>query len=303
MILNETYTLHNGVEIPKLGLGTWEIADENAAQAVRDAVAAGYRHIDTAWGYGNEKGVGEGIRTCGLPREQIFVTTKLHADFKTYESAKRGIEESLASLDIGYLDMLLIHAPQPWSEFREGDHYFEDNLMVWRLMEEYYRDGRIRAIGVSNFEKEDLENLIANAEVRPMVNQVLCHISNTPAQVIEYSQSQGILVEAYSPIGHGAMLRNAGVRGIADKYGISVPQLCIRYCLQLGLLPLPKTANPEHMKNNADVDGVVISDEDMELLRKVPTITNYGDAALYPVFGGKMSEDGSCEARDFVKRD
>jgi len=136
-----------------------------------------------------------------------------------------------------------------------------------------------------------------------MVNQVLCHISNTPAQVIEYSQSQGILVEAYSPIGHGAMLRNAGVRGIADKYGISVPQLCIRYCLQLGLLPLPKTANPEHMKNNADVDGVVISDEDMELLRKVPTITNYGDAALYPVFGGKMSEDGSCEARDFVKRD
>jgi len=303
VILNETYTLHNGVEIPKLGLGTWEIADENAAQAVRDAVAAGYRHIDTAWGYGNEKGVGEGIRTCGLPREQIFVTTKLHADFKTYESAKRGIEESLASLDIGYLDMLLIHAPQPWSEFREGDHYFEDNLMVWRLMEEYYRDGRIRAIGVSNFEKEDLENLIANAEVRPMVNQVLCHISNTPAQVIEYSQSQGILVEAYSPIGHGAMLRNAGVRGIADKYGISVPQLCIRYCLQLGLLPLPKTANPEHMKNNADVDGVVISDEDMELLRKVPTITNYGDAALYPVFGGKMSEDGSCEARDFVKRD
>jgi len=150
--------------------------------------------------------------------------------------------------------------------------------------------------------KEDLENLIVNAEIKPMVNQVLCHISNTPSQIIEYSQSQGLLVEAYSPIGHGAMMKSAGVQEVAEKYGVSVPQLCIRYCLQLGLLPIPKTANPEHMKSNADVDGFVISDEDMELLKNVPTITNYGDAAIFPVFGGKMAEDGSCEARDFVKR-
>jgi len=303
MVLNETYTLSNGVNIPKIGLGTWEIANENAAQAVRDAVAAGYTHIDTAWGYGNEKGVGEGIRSCGISREKLFVTSKLHADFKTEESARQGIEETLANLDIGYLDLLLIHAPQPWSEFREDKHYFKENLIVWRIMEEYYKAGKIRAIGVSNFEKEDLENLIENAEIKPMVNQVLCHISNTPSQIIEYSQSQGVLVEAYSPIGHGAMLQDAGAWTIADKYGVSVPQLCVRYCLQLGLLPLPKTANPEHMKANADVDGFVISDEDMEALKNVPTITNYGDAALYPVFGGKMTVDGNCEPRDFVKRD
>jgi len=303
MILNETFTLNNGVTIPKIGLGTWELTGDKAVKAVKDAVNAGYRHIDTAWGYMNETEVGQAIRECGVPREELFVTSKLHADFKTVESAKKCLDESLAHLDIGYIDLMLIHAPAPWKQFREDNHYYEENLAVWKLMEEYYKEGKFRAIGVANFEKEDLDNLIENAEIKPMVNQILCHISNTPMSLIEYTKSQGILVEAYSPIGHGAMLQNAGVGEIAEKYGVSIPQLCIRYCLQLGTLPLPKTGNIDHMKSNADIDSFTISDEDMETLKNIPTIENYGDASEFPVFGGKINDDGSVTKRDFVKRD
>ena len=303
MILNETFPLADGTSIPKIGFGTWLINGAAATQAVMDAIAAGYRHIDTAWAYGNEKEVGEGIRRSGVPREELYVTTKLHADFKTYEAAKQGIEESLARLDVGYVDLMLIHAPQPWNKFREGDHYQEGNLAAWKALEEAQQAGKIRSIGVANFEPEDLENILKHCTVKPVVNQVLCHISNTPQKVIEYSQKHGILVEAYSPIGHGAVLKNPELQAMAKKYGVSVAQLCIRYCLQLGTLPLPKTANPAHMKNNADVDGFVITDADMETLKTMPTIQNYGEGAGFPVFGGKINDDGTLTSRDFVKRD
>ena len=160
MILNETFPLADGTSIPKIGFGTWLINGAAATQAVMDAIAAGYRHIDTAWAYGNEKEVGEGIRRSGVPREELYVTTKLHADFKTYEAAKQGIEESLARLDVGYVDLMLIHAPQPWNKFREGDHYQEGNLAAWKALEEAQQAGKIRSIGVANFEPEDLENIL-----------------------------------------------------------------------------------------------------------------------------------------------
>jgi len=301
MVLNETYTLANGIEIPKLGFGTWMIEGDACVQAVKDAIEVGYRHIDTAEGYGNEREVGKGIRESGVPREQIFLTTKLEAAYKTYEEAKAGIEKSLADLDLDYIDLMIIHSPQPWDHFREGDRYFEGNLAAWRALEEAYEAGKVRAIGVSNFEAEDLDNLIENGTVKPMVNQILCHISNTPAHLIAACKERGVLVEAYSPVAHGAVMNNPEAKAVADRLGVSIPRLCIRYCLELGLLPLPKTANPAHMADNADVDFAIPA-EDMEVLKAAKPITNYGDGAIFPVYGGKMDDKGNLTARDFVAR-
>ena len=287
MIFNETYTLSNEVKIPKLGLGTWFIPDDKVTQAVCDAVKLGYRHFDTAQAYENEHGVGEGIRTCGIPREELFVTTKLAAEVKTYQEAVSAIDGSLKTMGLDYIDMMLIHSPQPWTQFREENRYEEGNWEAWRALEEAYKAGKLRAIGVSNFEKQDIDSLLAGCTVAPMVNQVLTHVSNTPFDLIQYSESKGMLVEAYSPVAHGEMLKNGAVQRIAAKYGVSIPQLCIRYILQLGLLPLPKTANPEHMRSNAEVD-FVISDADMETLKTMEQIKDYGEYSGFPVFGGKL---------------
>ena len=298
MILNETFTLSNGVKIPKLGLGTWCIDDDKAAQAVRDAVEIGYRHIDTAQGYGNERGVGEGVRSCGIRREDIFVTTKLEAAIKSYDEAVAAIDGSLQKIGLDFIDLMIIHSPQPWTDFREGERFFEGNREAWRALEDAYNAGKLRAIGVSNFEQVDLENILENGTISPMVNQVLAHISNTPFELIDYCRSKSILVEAYSPIAHGEILKNEEIADMAKKYGVTVPQLCIRYCLQLDTLPLPKTANPEHMRSNAAVD-FEISGTDMESLKKIQRIKNYGEASLFPVFGGKLNSDGTLVARDF----
>lgn len=302
MILHETYGLSNGMNIPKLGLGTWEIPDNRAAQAVRDAVKIGYRLIDTAQGYDNERGVGEGVRTCGVLREELFVTTKLQAFYKTYKEAKSAIDESLRISGLDYFDLMIIHAPQPWTDFHTDNHFFEGNLEAWRALEEAQKAGKLKAIGVSNFEEIDLDNILQHGTVKPVVNQILCHIGNTPFALIDYCKQNDILVEAYSPVAHGEMMKNEQISAMAKKYEVSIPQLCIRYCLQLGLLPLPKTANPAHMENNAEVD-FVISDDDMETLKSAKRIKNYGDFSLFPVFGGKMAADGSCTARDFPHKE
>ncbi len=285
---SKTLALSNGIVVPQLALGTWFIDDDKAAEAVREAVKIGYRHIDTAQAYANERGVGEGVRTAGIPREELFVTTKVAAEHKDYESAARSIDESLAAMGLDYLDMMIIHSPQPWVEVNQSDdRYFEGNLEVWRALTDAYKAGKIRAIGVSNFQKEDIDNIWDNAEVKPMVNQVLCHISNTPLDLIDYCQSKGIVMEAYSPVAHGEALKNPKIAEMAAKYGVTIPQLCIRYDLQLGMITLPKTANPEHMKSNADVD-FEISSEDMEALKHVEKIKDYGDAGIFPVYGGKL---------------
>lgn len=288
MILSETYTLSNGVEVPKVGLGTWFINDKNVVQAVKDAAKIGYRHIDTAQAYRNEAGVGKGVKESGVKRDEMFVTSKLDAGVKSYKKAVASIDGSLKKMGLDHIDLMLIHSPQPWTKFNGTDRYFEGNLEAWRAMEEAYKAGKLRAIGVANFQQQDLDNLLKSGTVKPMVNQILAHISNTPTELINYSQVNDILVEAYSPIAHGELLKNDEVKQIADKYGVTIPQLSIRYCLQLGLLPLPKTANPAHMKNNADVD-FEISGEDMVLLQNVEQIKDYGDASIMPVFGGKMS--------------
>ena len=216
------------------------------------------------------------------------MTTKVAAEHKDYESAARSIDESLAAMGLDYLDMMIIHSPQPWAEVNQSDdRYFEGNLEAWRALTDAYKAGKIRAIGVSNFQKEDIDNIWDNAEVKPMVNQVLCHISNTPLGLIDYCQSKGTVMEAYSPVAHGEALKNPKIAEMAAKYGVTIPQLCIRYDLQLGMITLPKTANPEHMKSNADVD-FEISSEDMEALKHAERIHDYGDAGIFPVYGGKL---------------
>ncbi|MEG0750071.1 MAG: aldo/keto reductase [Carnobacterium sp.] len=285
-MLNETYTLSNGVKVPKLGLGTWMIDNEAVVQVVKDALDSGYRHIDTAEAYLNEEGVGRGIKESGIHREDVFVTTKLEGDIKNYDEAVKAINESLERLDMAYIDLMIIHSPQPWANFRDGNHYFEGNLEAWRALEEAYEAGKLRAIGVSNFEQIDLENLINNGKVKPMVNQILAHITNVPSDLIEYSQSQDIVVEAYSPIAHGAILDHPVVKEIAEKYEVSPAQLSIRYVIQLDTVALPKSTNKDHMKSNAAVD-FTISEEDMKALNELPLIETYGDDEVMPVFSSQ----------------
>ncbi len=285
MILQETTTLPNGVAVPKLALGTWMIDDSVVADAVKSAIDIGYRHIDTAQAYGNERGVGEAIRTCGLPRDQLFVQSKLAAEVKDYAGAKAAIDATLTTMGLDYVDLFIIHSPQPWGEWASEDRFFAGNLAAWKAMEEALAEGKLRAIGVSNFQKPDLDNLLQNAAVKPMIHQVLAHIGNTPFDLIEYSKSNGLLVEAYSPIAHGKILTNPEIQAMAAAYCVSVPQLCIRYVLQLDLLALPKTANPDHMKSNAAVD-FEISAADMDKLRAI-TAKDYGDVSFFPVYSGK----------------
>src|SRR4249919_360359 len=195
MILEEAFTLPNVIKIPKLGLGTWFINDKDVVQAVKDAARIGYRHIDTAQAYGNENGVGEGIGTCGLKREDMFVTTKLAAEVKSYKEAVASIDGSLKKLGLDYIDLMIIHSPKPWAKFLQDDHYFEGNREAWRALEEAYKAGKLKAIGLSNFEQVDIDNILSSCSIKPMVNQILAHISNTPKELIQYNQGKNILVE------------------------------------------------------------------------------------------------------------
>lgn len=288
MILNEMYKMNNGLEIPKLALGTWLIDDNIVAEAVREAVKIGYRHIDTAQAYKNERGVGEGLRTCGVSRDEIFITSKVAAENKTYESAVDSIDETLSKMELDYIDMMIIHSPQPWIEVNQSENrYFYENKQVWKAMEDAVKDGKVRTIGVSNFLEEDIDNILSDCKICPAVNQILAHISNTPIKLIEYCKSKDILVEAYSPIAHGEALKNAKIKEMADKYNVSIAQLCIKYDLQLGMVVLPKTSNPNHMKSNSELD-FTISDEDMETLKNIEHIKDYGKHSNFPVFGGKL---------------
>jgi len=223
-----------------------------------------------------------------VPRDEIFVTSKVAAEHKDYKSAAAGIDETLRKTGLDYLDMMIIHSPQPWKLVNQSDDRFiEGNREAWRALEDAYQAGKLRAIGVSNFLQEDIVSLWQTAAIKPMVNQVLCHISNTPLELIGFCVEKGMIMEAYSPVAHGEAMKNPQIVEMARKYGVTVPQLCIRYDIQLGMIVLPKTANPSYMKSNAEVD-FDITEEDMQILKTVRHIANYGEHSFFPVFGGKL---------------
>ena len=269
-VLQEKFTLANGVQIPKIGFGTWQIHNNEVTDAVRIALKNGYRHIDTAAAYGNEEGVGDAVRVSGLERSEVFITTKIPAEHKSYDKAVKSIEESLERLNLEYIDLLLVHAPKPWVRMFIGTSrmYFEENAAVWKAMEEAYKAGTVKAIGVSNFSVADIRNIQEHCTVIPMVNQIKFHIGWTQDEVTAYCKELGIVVEGYSPIATGALMHNQEVASVAQKYDKSIAQLCIRYDLQKGALPLPKSTHEEYIIQNADVD-FEITDEDMRLLDSI----------------------------------
>ena len=262
-VLQEHFTMSNGVEIPKLGFGTWQTPDDVAPRVVQTAWRVGYTHIDTARAYGNEAGVGQGLRAAGVPRDSIFVTTKVPAEMKTYEQAKQSIATSLEQLQFDHVDLLLIHAPKPWPQmFTPGaPRYFDENVAVWKALEEAFQDGLARAIGVSNFAIDDIENLTSRGTVAPVANQIEFHIGHTQDELVAYCQAQGILVEAYSPIATGRLLDDQGIAAVAGKLGKSVAQVCIRYALQKGTLPLPKSVHDEYIDADAQIDFEIDADD------------------------------------------
>ena len=276
--------LNNGLVIPNVGLGTWLIDDGQVSEVVKKAISIGYRHIDTAQAYQNERGVGQGIKESGASRSEIFVTSKIKAEYKTYEEAKKSIDESLEKMGLDYIDLMIIHAPQPWMEFRKSsNNYYQENIEVWKALEDAYNEGKVKAIGVSNFHNDDLKNIIDNCKIKPMVNQVLAHVGQVPFDIIDFCKENDILVESYSPIAHGEANRIEGIYEIAKKYDKSISQICLKYLIQLGLVVLPKARSEEHLKNNIDLD-FEISDEDMEILNNIKPIKDYGKDDFFPVF-------------------
>jgi diketogulonate reductase-like aldo/keto reductase len=220
-----------------------------------NAIKTGYRHIDTAFTYENEESVGRAIRDSGISRDEIFITTKLPADKKTYSEAKEYFEMSLSSLGVDFIDLYLIHAPWPWSNV--GQRCDEGNVEAWKAMIDLYNEGKIRAIGVSNFHRSDIENLIEKTGFKPMVNQIRYFIGNTQPHISDYCMEEGILVEAYSPLATGALVADDHLQSLSEKYGKSVPKICLRYCIEKGTLPIPKSTNPSRIKDNLDVDFVM----------------------------------------------
>ena len=288
--MNEFFELSNGLKIPKVGLGTWSIDNDKVEEVVECALEAGYRHIDTAQAYGNEEGVGKAIRKSNIARQDLFITSKIAAEAKTYQEAYDSINETLNKMGLDYLDLMIIHSPQPWQEFRDDNRYFKENKEVWKALETAYQEGKVKAIGVSNFLKDDLENILTSCQIKPMVNQILTHISNTKTELIKFCKENDILVEAYSPIAHGAILKNENIIAMANKYNVSVARLCIRYIIQLGLVALPKASSKEHLIDNLKVD-FEIREEDMEVLKAIKTIEDYGQDDFFPVFSAKDQKD------------
>ena len=265
--MNKYMFLRNGNKIPTLAYGTWLIDNAVAAECVKNAIEVGYRHIDTAQAYRNEEGVGKGIKLSGIKREELFVTTKVMAEIKSYKEAKKSIDESLKRLDLDYVDLLLIHCPQPWAEFRGPKRYFEENRAVWKALEEAYKEGKAKAIGVSNFLIDDIENISKDCEIEPMANQVLCHIGKTPVELIDYCKAHDIVFESYSPIAHGRAFNDDKIKLMAEKYGVSIPRLCIQYTLQLDTVSIPKATSREHIEDNFNLN-FKIKEEDMKELLK-----------------------------------
>ena len=268
--LTDTFVLSNGVKVPCIGYGTYLTPNgEVAKNSVMEALKVGYRHVDTAFAYGNESAVGEGIKASGVKREDIFVTTKHWVTMRGYEKATEAIDISLKNLGLDYLDLYLIHWPcvekvsPDWKEINAG---------TWKAFEDAYKAGKIRAIGVSNFQKKHYDALAEMCEIKPMVNQIEFHPGYTQPETVKYSQEQGMLVQAFSPLGCGAVLNDETLKGIAAKYNKSVAQICLRFVLQSGLNVLTKSVTPSRILENTQIFDFELSAEDMAIINAMPEL-------------------------------
>ena len=253
----DIFTLYNGVEVPRLGFGTWLIENEVAPEVVKNAINAGYIHLDSAQAYGNEEGIKEAIKNSLFKREDIFITSKVRAEIKNHEDAKKSIDESLRKLGVDYIDLMLIHCPMPWKEYdaNGGYRYEKENLDVWKAMVEAYKEGKLRSIGVSNFNIEDLKNIINNSEIKPMVNQIPIHLGKTQKELVDFCHKENIMVEAYSPLAHARLLNDEMRKGIyLAVYEVlnelNAVQIMLSYASSYSDIILPKASSLDHMLDN-----------------------------------------------------
>ena len=266
--LTDTFILSNGVKVPCVGYGTYLTPDgEIAKNSVVEAINAGYRHVDTAFAYGNEAAVGDGIRASGISRDEIFVTTKHWVTMRGYEKATEAIDISLKNLGLDYLDLYLIHWP---CVEKVSPDWKEINAATWAAFEDAYKDGKIRAIGVSNFQKKHYDSHAERCDIRPMVNQIEFHPGYTQPETVSYSKENGMLVQAFSPLGCGAVLGNATLSSIAGKYNKTVAQICLRFVLQSGLNVLTKSVTPARIIENTQIFDFELSAEDMAVIAAMP---------------------------------
>ena len=275
--LTSSFMLNNGLSIPCVGYGTFQTPNDETCAAVLEAIKVGYRHIDTAAFYGNEEGVGEAVRKSGVPREQLFITSKVWNSDRGYEKTKAAFAKTMKNLQMEYLDLLLIHWPANRKQF--GDTAKGINAETWRAMEELYQEGKIKAIGLSNFLPHHIDELMETAQIKPMVNQIEFHPGWAQTDIVEYCLKNDIVVEAWSPLGRKDALENETLKSIAAKYGKSVAQLCIRWVLQHGVLPLPKSVTPSRILENTKVFDFTIDAADMQA---IDALKNIGGQCALP---------------------
>ena len=273
--LIDYFELHNGVQVPCIGFGTYQAENgETAVSAVKEAILQGYRHIDTAAGYGNEASVGIAVKQSGIPREEVFITSKLQNTHHGYENTMAAFEETMKNLDMDYLDLYLIHWPNP---IKYRDDWQAANAGTWKAFEELYKAKRIRAIGISNFHPHHIDELMKTAEITPMVNQIRLCPGDTQDEVVAYCKARNIVLQAYSPLGTGKIFEVPEIQAIAQKYGKTIAQICIRWSLQMGFLPLPKSTTASRIKENADVFDFELSAEDVQAIADLKGCCGYSN--------------------------
>lgn len=273
--LSSRFQLHNGVEIPCVGFGTWKAnAGETTYKAVLQAFASGYRHIDNAAVYMNEENVGEAVRDCCIPRNQLFITSKLNNQLQGYDSALKGFNQTLQNLGLEYVDLYLIHWPRVLGRENEWEKLHKD---TWRAFEHLYKEGYVRSIGISNFLVHYMEPLMETAQILPMVNQLEIHPCFVPEEEVKYCRNHNIVIEAWAPFMQGKAFEIPLLSEIARKYGITIAQLCVRWSLQMGFIPLPKSEKRERIINQGDIFGFEISEEDLKRMMALRSIYRLHD--------------------------
>ncbi len=261
------YILNNGVEIPAVAFGTYKAADGKSADVIRTAIEAGYRYFDTASFYGTETYLAEAVRESGIARDEIFIASKLWKTEMGYDNVKSAFRRTLDNLKTDYLDLYLIHWPLPEPGYKDWKQLDKE---TWKAMEELVREGKIRAIGLSNFLPHHIENILEDCTVRPAVDQIEYHPGYSQEAVVQYCKERDILVQAWSPIGRQRVLTEPLVQELAGKYGVSPAKICLKFAVQRGIIPLPKSSSMERMKENLDLWSFEMDEEDIWRLATMP---------------------------------